>query len=685
MSKKLISKIILLPFLFFLINSQLSIQDKESIERFILQGQSKNTGFFFEKTNPFKHTKEAISVLNLLGLEVKHKKEICKKISEIKEIDVNIVSIDKLLDCKRDFKNFKPDFSKSKLIDLYNEGKIIDILNLNQWNDLYKKLKNFLVQENGKFSLFKISENKKRSIIATALGVELLSLIATKSPDLKSEILPVLKKGTDSLMKSYSELSDDMIVFLEKSIGNYRLNYHVIKAIKDAKKVGIEIDLLNNNLYKLLNYFNTFKYEMISNVDNAYYLLNIYKLLEKVPLMQVNKDSFNYLKDKNIKINFENVFGDTVDIKNSTIKISISEDLEKNPKTGDSKNTKKKSSYDLDDDENEEEKSNLGTTKKEIKITSPKKEVEFDLSEMIKGPGYFSLSLTMDNKNFGLREHKTKIIRSYSEVKIESVDFEIIDKIKDQNSQHLPVIKNPLKYSEILKANQDCSLVARVKVSFPGGKKPTVMEQVFLRLTNTDLQKSYNAYATKFDSKENEYFIGFELDDPVNMESYNGIYDISIVMSDPIIKKVLKWDFGQIRISFTKPSDPLDEQRALKNNLQPKMEPTFSPEVKREKNFVIASIFSCFILFLTVLLIIVLIKSDSNINNFPKGSFAFFMNVLFIGVLLIFAYVLFLFWTKFNILQTMFFFVVTLIPVSFIVYKALKNHQIEITVPKRED
>ena len=211
------------------------------------------------------------------------------------------------------------------------------------------------------------------------------------------------------------------------------------------------------------------------------------------------------------------------------------------------------------------------------------------------------------------------------------------------------------------------------------------MEQVFLRLTNTDLQKSYNAYATKFDSKENEYFIGFELDDPVNMESYNGIYDISIVMSDPIIKKVLKWDFGQIRISFTKPSDPLDEQRALKNNLQPKMEPTFSPEVKREKNFVIASIFSCFILFLTVLLIIVLIKSDSNINNFPKGSFAFFMNVLFIGVLLIFAYVLFLFWTKFNILQTMFFFVVTLIPVSFIVYKALKNHQIEITVPKRED
>ena len=156
-------------------------------------------------------------------------------------------------------------------------------------------------------------------------------------------------------------------------------------------------------------------------------------------------------------------------------------------------------------------------------------------------------------------------------------------------------------------------------------------------------------------------------------------------MSDPIIKKVLQWDFGQIRISFTKPSDPLDEQRALKNNLQPKMEPTFSPEVKREKNLVVASIFSLIILILTLVLFIVLVKSESNVSNFPKRSFAFLMNVLFIGVLLIVAYVLFLFWTKYNILQTMFFFVIMSIPASFIVYKALKNHTIEITVEKEED
>ena len=318
-------------------------------------------------------------------------------------------------------------------------------------------------------------------------------------------------------------------------------------------------------------------------------------------------------------------------------------------------------------------------------MTSPKSEVEFDLSDMIQGPGYFTLSIIMNNKNYGLREHKLKTIRSYSEVKIDSVDFEIIDKIKDQNNQHLPIIKNPEKFSKILKANQDCSLIARVKVSFPGSKKPTLMEQVFLKLNNAELKKSYSAYASKFDSEKNEYFIGFELDDPVNMESYNGLYDLSIVMSDPTIKNVLTWEFGQIRISFTKPSDPLDEQRALKNKLQPKMEPTFTPEVKREKNLVVASIFSIFILILTVLLFVVLIKSESNVNNFPKDSFGFLMNVLFIGVLGIVAYVLFLFWTKLNILQTMFFFVIFFIPASFIVYKALKNHKIEITIPKEEE
>ena len=686
MSQLISSKIplilIIFPLLFILSKSQLTIQDKNVIENYILQSQSKNTGLFFEAQEPYKHTKEAISVLNILGLQVKYAKEICKNLSEAK-IDANVVAIDQLLKCKIDFKTYKPDFTKQKLVDLYHEAQIMDFLKLKDWKELFKKIKHFMISENGKFSLFKIKEGKKKSLIATAIGIELMVLISEKDEELKNEIMPLLKKSVDSLMKSNAVLNDDMIVFLEKGIGSYKLNYHIIKAIKSAKKIGVEIPALNNNLYLLLNYFNTFKYEMISNIGNTYYLLNIYKLLEKIPLMLIHKESFNYLNENKIKINFENIFGENINIKNTTLEIKISENEGKNPKLSDKGHNKKKSSYDLEDEE--ENQSNLGETSKEIKIEGEKKYVEFDLSKMIKGPGYFNLAITMKNKNYGLKEHIIKTIRSYSEIKIESVDFEIIDKIHDENSKRFSTLKFPNKFNEDMKANQDCSLIARVKISSQDGKKNTLMEQVFLRLRNKELNKSYNAYATKFVKESNEYFIGFELDDPVNMESYNGAYEIFIVMSDPTIKNILTWKFGEIVISFTKPSDPLDEQKALKNKLQPKMEPTFSPEVKREKNMTIATIFSGVILLLTVLLFVVLAKSNSNIQNFPKSTFAFLMNVLFVGVLGLFAYILFLFWTKYNILQTMFCFVVLFIPVSFIVYKALKNLRIEIVVDKEEE
>ena len=682
-SNKIYFIVSLLPLLFIFTECQLSIHDKSMIENFIYQSQSKSSGLFFEDQKPLEHTMQAISVLNNLGLQVKYSKEICKKISENDKINFNILSIDKLLKCKNDFKSYKPDLSKQKLVDLYYEGKIMNLLNLSGWKELYKQTKQFMVSENGKFSLYKIHEGKKKSILATALGIELMVLIAQNDGELKKDVITILEKSVNSLIKSNAVLNEDMIVYLEKGVPSYQLNYHVINSLKLAIKVGVQIPSLHNNLYLLLNYFNTFKYEMISSIENTYYLINMYKLLEKIPLMFIHKESFNYVNENTIKINFENIFGEKLDVKNTTLELKIKENEEKNPKLAD-KTTKKKSSYDLDDDK-DDNKSNLGETKKEIKINEKKSDVEFDLSKMIKGPGYFTLEITMKNKQYGLLEHLQKNIRSYSEIKIESVDFEIIDKIHDENNQRFSTLTNPNKFTQQMKANQDCSLIARVKISSGEGKKATLMEQVFLRLKNKELNKSYNAYASKFDPETNQYFIGFELDDPVNMESFNGAYDIYIVMSDPTIKNILSWQFGEIMISFTKPTDPLDEQRALKNKLQPKMEPTFTPEVKREKNLVVASIFSIFILILTVLLFVVLIKSESNVNNFPKDSFGFLMNVLFIGVLGIVAYVLFLFWTKLNILQTMFFFVIFFIPASFIVYKALKNHKIEITIPKEEE
>lgn len=664
------------------LNSQLTIQDKNFMEKYITNGQSKSTGLFFESSDAMKHTKQAIVSMQILGRDIRFKTEICKKIADSKELNSDIVAIDNLLKCKTKFKSYKPDLKSNKLIDLYHESQLIDLLKLDDnLENLYKNTKKFL--SNDKFSLIKSKDKEDKSIMATGMGLEILTLIANKNANLKSEIKTLLEDVVKELVKSYSSLSDDMILFTEKNINIYRLNYHVINGLKNAKKLGINIKGFNDMLYKLLNYFNTFKYDFVSSIDNVYFLLKIYKLLEKTPLMKLTKDSFNYLKEKNLKIKFENIFGEKLEITNTTLKLRIKENKEKNTKILNDKK-KKSSSYDLDDDESGND-SNLGTKTKTIEISKKESEVEVDLSQMIKGPGFFTLTINMDNHFYGLNERVQKSIYSYSEVKIESVDFEIIDKINDNKNQHPEVIKNPQKYKTEFKATQDNTLIARVKVSFPGATKPALMEQVFLRLTNKELDKSYNAYASKFDKENNEYFIGFELDDPVNMESYNGLYEAVIVMSNPYIKEVITWKFASIAISFTKPTDPLEEKKALKNKQEPKMEPTFSPEQSRSKNQGVGVVFSGVILGLTGGLIIVLIKSKSNVDNFPKGVYGSMMNILFIGVLGSVCYVLFLFWVKLNILQTMKLFVFMAIPAVIIVYQALKNHRIEVTVEKDDE
>ena len=146
MSTKIYFIFSFLPLLFILTKSQLTLQDKSILENYIYQSQSKTTGLFFEEHDPLKHTKEAISVLNILGIQVKYSKEICKKISENDKIDVESLSIDKLLNCKNNFKPYKPDLSKPKLLDLYQEGQIMNMFNVGKWDELFTKTKNYMMQ-----------------------------------------------------------------------------------------------------------------------------------------------------------------------------------------------------------------------------------------------------------------------------------------------------------------------------------------------------------------------------------------------------------------------------------------------------------------------------------------------------------------------------------------------------------
>ncbi len=692
MLSSLFPKILFFLSLFSLNISQLTIQDKKYIENFIYRGQSRTSGLFFEETSPFLHTYQSIFSLKALDLDIKFKNEICDKISDSKKVTLEISLIDSLLECKTKFPEKKPELKSDKFIDIYKEALLMDSpygQANKSWADLYKAAKSFISSH--KFTLEKSKDKKTKSILATAYGIEIYAIIAKNDESLKKEVIDELNEIIHTLIYSYMNLNDYMIVFNEKNVGNYELNYHVIKALKSAKKAGATIKNFNDTLYKLLNYFITFKYEFAANIENTYYLLSIYKLLDKTPLMKLPLDSFNYKKDNKVKVKFENVFGGKIEITKTTITLSVKEDPNKQFTKDNKKNKKKKSSsYDLDDSTEGEEdkkskKENEKSTSIQIKEGQKENSVEFELGKLITSPGYYIVSLDMDNAQFSLKEHLEKKVRSYSEIKLNSMTFEIIDKIDEAKNQNYHKIKSPAKYKESFKANQDNTLIVRLKVDFDDKEKPTQTEQVFLRLKNTELNKSYNAYASKFTEKDNEYFIGFELDDPVKMESYNGQYEMYIVLSDPGLNTVQTWEFGSIEISFTKPTDPLDEEKNLKNQQQPKMEPTFSPETNRAKNQTIGVIFSMIILGLTVGLCMVLIRSKSNVENFPKVfNFGTLMNLLFVTLLGVVAFILFMFWVKWNILQTMFYFVVLLLPASFIIYKALKNHQIEIDVEKTD-
>lgn len=68
------------------------------------------------------------------------------------------------------------------------------------------------------------------------------------------------------------------------------------------------------------------------------------------------------------------------------------------------------------------------------------------------------------------------------------------------------------------------------------------------------------------------------------------------------------------------------------------------------------------------------INVNSLPKEFPKSLYSFLLVLVIIG----YAYLLFIFWVKINIIQTLLVIFACAIPCSFIFYKALKNIKIEI-------
>ncbi len=658
-------------FLIGFIYCAISDNKKNYIQNFLDKNQNKNNGLFFENSRDvYKSTKEAIELINMLKNSVKHSDLICENIKKDNvSITYEVIKINELLNCGKDIKK-QPSFNLDEINDIrdLHEALItIDYLNITDekiFNDYYDALQNFI--KNNKFSVKK--NGQKRNLYATGLGLEMLNILYNHLPKKEKDIKDTIKEIINILQNSLIDLSDNMNIFSEKDISILKLNEQLLKSLKAVKKIS-NFRNFNEYLFKLLNYIKNFNYLFYDNIDNLYSEYKILDSLYRLPIMKLKNNNFNYDKSKTLTLNFVNSFDDEVEIKNTTITYQIKESSRK-------KNSENSKNNNFDIDDQEDDKSNtLKTKTKEIK--NPTSNIELELNDMIKNPGFYELELSMDNKYFDLKEKIVIPIISYNTIKVDHLTFEFEDRFDFDKNEKEVTIKYPEQISKVIKATQDGIFKIRVKIT-DINDKPMNIEQVFLKLKNNVLNKSFNSYSNYYDSKNGYHYITFELDDPNNIESYNGMYDMILAVSDIANESPIEWNFGKTELTFLKPTSPDEEKLKLFNNVKPIMIPSQPQLISKNEHYVIGCIASVVIVILTFILLITLKKNNANVSAFPTDKIGALFNLLFIGVLGLISFILYLFWVKLNILQTLKIFVIIFFPCAIIVYQSLKTHKIDV-------
>ena len=658
-------------FLIGFIYCAISDNKKNYIQNFLDKNQNKKNGLFFENTRDvYKSTKEAIELINMIKNSVKLSEKICENIkNDNVSITYEVIKINEYLNCGKDIKK-KPNFNLDEINDIrdLHEALItIDYLNITDekiFNDYYDALQNFF--KNNKFSVKK--NGKNRNIYATGLGLEMLNILYNHLPKKEKEIKDTIKEIINILQNSLIDLSDNMNIFSEKDVSILKLNEQLLKSLKAVKKIS-SFRNFNEYLFKLLNYVKNFNYLFYDNIDNLYSEYKILESLYRLPLMKLKNNNFNYDKSKTLTLNFVNSFDDEVEIKNTTITYQIKDSLKKK-----SSENSKNNNFDIDDQE-DDNSNTLKTKTKEIK--NPTSNIELELNDMIKKPGFYDLELSMDNKYFDLKEKIIIPIISYNTIKVDHLTFEFEDRFDFDKNEKEITIKYPEQSSKVVKATQDGILKIRVKIT-DLNDKPMNIEQVFLKLKNKVLNKSFNSYSNYYDSKNGYHYITFELDDPNNIESYNGMYDMILAVSDIANENPIEWNFGKTELTFLKPTSPDEEKLKLFNNVKPIMIPSQPQLISKNEHYVIGCIASVVIVILTFILLITLKKNNANVSAFPTDKIGALFNLLFIGVLGLISFILYLFWVKLNILQTLKIFVIIFFPCAIIVYQSLKTHKIDV-------
>jgi len=308
------------------------------------------------------------------------------------------------------------------------------------------------------------------------------------------------------------------------------------------------------------------------------------------------------------------------------------------------------------------------------------KNITLDIGSYVSKPGQYKIDLKTSFKypktNHTMNLNYTIPFTSQSKIKLNHLKMSVTNALEKADEKEITV-EYPKRTFKNIKATQNSVIKLKVKLNF-GDNQVSKIEQMFLRLRHTELGKTYSAYVSDF--KEGYSFINFDLSDQNSIESYDGVYELTLLVSDISLDNPMIWNFGKLDVKFRKPADPSNMNPSYKNIQKPKMDTTFEPEESPTKNILSSMIFSVITLAITAYYFLLIKKSKGNIDNFPhsKKKSSFIFNLLFIIFIFLAAYIMVLFYLKLNIIQTLLCLIALAIPGSFIVFNALKHIKIEV-------
>lgn len=597
------------------INAQLNSSDINYIKRNLLALQDETTGLF-EKS--VVSTYKSVFTLITLNETINNLPKICREISfeAMNAITVEIVQLNTLLDCKLTITPPLNTFddnsiSSGSLEEVYNRVTLAHLLNATvNWGLLFDNVKAFINSDSRLFTnLNGKSELSKSSLLSTAHGLRLLTLIYENfqgKPDDKQAVKEQIKVISDNLIKEFQNVKEETGFFSEHDVSTVRLNSAILSVLPYVNAAS-PIDKFEEIMSRIVNYLTEYKYANTS-VNNIYYLIRGLKAALNIPILNLEKNVFDYVEEKTIGVKFTNAFGMTAEEYPVLLRYKL---IPGNGKKEDV--ITGKGEYDLEEDV--EEKKEVEEPTGMLKMNTLQNNV-LDLSILIKSPGKYIVDIYAEYtvKKMGTIKTRRKItteggegkeieeeipnvilrtftqkyqipINSMSKIKLNHLKMSVANSPEKSDEKEITV-EYPKRSFKNIKANEKSIIKLKVRLNY-GDNQVNKIEQFFLRLRHVELGKTYSAYVREYKAKDDYHYINFEMSDPNTMEAYGGLYELTLIVSDAGLENPMIWNFGKLEIKFQKALDPSNLAQSYKSPQKEKMEPSFPVEQSANKNIVV--------------------------------------------------------------------------------------------------